>query len=209
MPVRVAIASAGLADLTVTAAFTMPVLRATARERYHGDHSKPGPWRTGADSGPSARRGAPARRRPCPSRPAPRASRAAPGRDVVQRQRRAGCLDGSAATTCNHGNSHLRHHRRTDRVVTVRQESRARRNGIRPADKWMAPLRRMNPRHCQQPGGGRLPIRTYVRRPTRPPLLYFPAVLAVRVFRISFLTSGAKRARTADLLHAMNHSGIL
>ena len=132
-----------------------------------------------------------------------------PGRDVVQRQRRAGCLDGSAATTCNHGNSHLRRHRRTDRVVTVRQESRARRNGIRPADKWMAPLRRMNPRHCQQPGGGRLPIRTYVRRPTRPPLLYFPAVLdfpavlAVRVFRISFLTSGAKRARTADLLHAI------
>jgi hypothetical protein len=50
---------------------------------------------------------------------------------------------------------------------------------------------------------GRCPIRTHVRRPTRPPLLYFPAVLTVRVIRISLLTSGAKRARTADLLHAI------
>jgi len=49
----------------------------------------------------------------------------------------------------------------------------------------------------------RRPIRTHVRRPTRPPLLYFAAVLAVRSVRISLLTSGAKRARTADLLHAI------
>ena len=35
----------------------------------------------------------------------------------------------------------------------------------------------------------------------------FPAVLAVRVFRISLLTSGAKRARTADLLHA--HAALI
>jgi hypothetical protein len=51
--------------------------------------------------------------------------------------------------------------------------------------------------------GARRPTRTHVRRPKRPPLLYFPAVLAVRVVRISFLTCGAKRARTADLLRAI------
>jgi hypothetical protein len=51
--------------------------------------------------------------------------------------------------------------------------------------------------------GERRPIRTCVRRPIGPPLLYFPAVLAVRTVRISLLTSGAKRARTADLLHAI------
>jgi hypothetical protein len=50
---------------------------------------------------------------------------------------------------------------------------------------------------------GRCPIRTHVRRPTRPPLLYFPAVLPVRFVRIRLLTCGAKRARTADLLHAI------
>jgi hypothetical protein len=53
------------------------------------------------------------------------------------------------------------------------------------------------------PAGTRCPIRTHIRRPRRPPLLYFPAVLAVRTVRISLLTSGAKRARTADLLHAI------
>jgi hypothetical protein len=49
----------------------------------------------------------------------------------------------------------------------------------------------------------RCPIRTHVRRPKWPPLLYFAAVLAVRFVRIRLLTSGAKRARTADLLHAI------
>ena len=39
---------------------------------------------------------------------------------------------------------------------------------------------------------GNLPDRTHVRRPA-PPLLYFPAVLAIRSVRISLLTSGAKR----------------
>src|ERR1700733_5015956 len=48
-----------------------------------------------------------------------------------------------------------------------------------------------------------MPDRTHIRRPTPPPLLYFPAVPAVRCVRISLLTCGAKRARTADLLHAM------
>src|SRR3984957_20974832 len=48
-----------------------------------------------------------------------------------------------------------------------------------------------------------MPDRIHVRRPGWPPLLYFAAVLAVRTVRISLLTSGAKRARTADLLHAM------
>lgn len=43
MPVRAAIASAGLAGLTVTAAFTLPVLHATARERDHSHYSKPIP----------------------------------------------------------------------------------------------------------------------------------------------------------------------
>jgi hypothetical protein len=38
---------------------------------------------------------------------------------------------------------------------------------------------------------------------SRPALLYFRAVSAVRSIRISLLTSGAKRARTADLLHAI------
>jgi hypothetical protein len=53
------------------------------------------------------------------------------------------------------------------------------------------------------PADGRCPIRTHIRRPTRPPLLYFAAVLTVRHVRIRLLTCGAKRARTADLLHAI------
>jgi hypothetical protein len=56
--------------------------------------------------------------------------------------------------------------------------------------------------------GGKMPIRIHVRRPERPPLLYFAAVLPVRFVRISLLTCGAKRARTADLLHAMNHQQV-
>ena len=62
-----------------------------------------------------------------------------------------------------------------------------------PGTEWAA----------SSPDGGRCPIRTHVRRPNGPPLLYFAAVLAVRSVRISLLTSGAKRARTADLLHAI------
>jgi hypothetical protein len=58
-------------------------------------------------------------------------------------------------------------------------------------------------RRANSPQPGKRPIRTHVRRPTRPPLLYFPAVLAVRFVRIRLLSSGAKRARTADLLHAI------
>jgi hypothetical protein len=65
---------------------------------------------------------------------------------------------------------------------------------------WPAPG---SQRRASSPQPGKYPIRTHVRRPTRPPLLYFAAVPAVRFVRISPLTSGAKRARTADLLHAI------
>jgi hypothetical protein len=41
MPVRMVIASAGVAGLAVTAAFTLPVLRATAREQGAGPHVAP------------------------------------------------------------------------------------------------------------------------------------------------------------------------
>jgi hypothetical protein len=72
-----------------------------------------------------------------------------------------------------------------------------------PGDRLRGPLRR---KACAAlPAArirGRYPIRTYVRRPNRPPLLYFPAALSVRTTRISPLTSGTKQARTADLLHA-------
>lgn len=41
MPVRAVIAAAGIAGLTVTAAFARPVLHATARERSRSHHTKP------------------------------------------------------------------------------------------------------------------------------------------------------------------------
>jgi hypothetical protein len=72
--------------------------------------------------------------------------------------------------------------------------------GDRLANAGSAPAIRCSAR---SPRRRRWPIRTHVRRPTRPPLLYFAAVLPVRYVRISLLTSGAKRARTADLLHAI------
>src|SRR5882757_2069411 len=69
---------------------------------------------------------------------------------------------------------------------------------------WPTPVQRLEPAVLPAASPEEdAPIRTQVRRPTRPPLLYFPAVLPVRVFRISLLTCGAKRARTADLLHAI------
>ena len=58
------------------------------------------------------------------------------------------------------------------------------------------------------PAGASCPIRTHIRRPKWPPLLYSPAVLTVRIVRISLLTSGAKRARTADLLHAISGQAV-
>ena len=69
---------------------------------------------------------------------------------------------------------------------------------------WPTSVQRLEPAAMPAaPASARCPIRTHIRRPTRPPLLYFAAVLPVRVVRISLLTSGAKRARTADLLHAI------
>ena len=69
---------------------------------------------------------------------------------------------------------------------------------------WPAPVQRLaadvGP---AAPQPGKKPIRTHVRRPIRPPLLYLAAVPPVRFVRIRPLTSGAKRARTADLLHAI------
>jgi hypothetical protein len=56
---------------------------------------------------------------------------------------------------------------------------------------------------ASSPRPGRYPIRTHVRRPIGPSLLYFAAVLAVRFVRIMLLTSGAKEIRTPDLLHAI------
>ena len=56
---------------------------------------------------------------------------------------------------------------------------------------------------CQQRQPGNMPDPNTRTAAGRPPLLYFPAVLPVRFVRISLLTSGAKRARTADLLHAI------
>ena len=65
---------------------------------------------------------------------------------------------------------------------------------------WPTPIQRLEPAVLPAVSPEEdAPIRTHVRRPTRPPLLYFAAVLAVRLVRISLLTSGAKRARTADL----------
>ena len=89
-------------------------------------------------------------------------------------------------------------------VVIRQQESRERRDWDLP--RRQAGQRRFsawNPVSRQQPGRRRCPIRTHIRRPKRPPLLYFAAVLTVRSVRISLLTSGTKRARTADLLHAI------
>ena len=61
-----------------------------------------------------------------------------------------------------------------------------------------------NPVSCQQPRSEEdaRSEHTY-GGPAGPPLLYFAAVLPVRPVRIWLLTSGAKRARTADLLHAI------
>ena len=78
------------------------------------------------------------------------------------------------------------------------------RRGFAQVTDWRTPVQRPESAAVPAaPAGGICPIRTHIRRPRRPPLLYFPAVLAVRVVRISILTSGAKRARTADLLHAI------
>jgi hypothetical protein len=43
-----------------------------------------------------------------------------------------------------------------------------------------------SPVSCQQPRRGKTPDRTHVRRPDRPPLLYFAAVLALRLFEFRF-----------------------
>jgi hypothetical protein len=63
-------------------------------------------------------------------------------------------------------------------------------------------------RPCQQPAGVMSLVGTDAPRLRRWPLLYFAAVLAVRSVRIALLTRGAKRARTADLLHAMGNAAV-
>jgi hypothetical protein len=56
---------------------------------------------------------------------------------------------------------------------------------------WPTSVQRLEPAAMPAaPAGARCPIRTHIRRPTRLPLLYFPAVLTVRTVRISPLTSG-------------------
>ena len=80
--------------------------------------------------------------------------------------------------------------------------------GFAQVTGWPTPIQRLDPVSCQQPQAAGAPDPNTGTAPTRPPLLYFPAVLAVRTVRIWLLTSGAKRARTADLLHAMNHPHV-
>jgi hypothetical protein len=99
---------------------------------------------------------------------------------------------------------------REGRVVTRWQEvtgpmSRGICPGHRLASAGSAPGSR---RRASISSRGTCPIRTHIRRPNWPPLLYFPAVLPVRSVRISLLTCGAKRARTADLLHAIQRQPV-
>jgi hypothetical protein len=92
---------------------------------------------------------------------------------------------------------------REGQVMTRRQSHWTDEAGFAQVTGWRTPVQRLETAVVPAPAGGICPIRTHIRRPTRPPLLYFPAVLAVRCVRISLLTCGAKRARTADLLHAI------
>jgi hypothetical protein len=93
---------------------------------------------------------------------------------------------------------------RTSCAVTRRQESPYPRSAICPAGRAGSAAARLGIGGlASSAGAGRHSIRTHVRRPTGPPLLYFAAVFAVRSVRIMLLTSGAKEIRTPDLLHAI------
>ena len=94
------------------------------------------------------------------------------------------------------------------RVATRRQGSQTARRGICPGHR---PTKRRSSVwtsvSCSQPSSRRCPIRTHVRRPIGPPLLYFAAVLLFDLFEL-FLTSGAKGIRTPDLLHAIRRQHV-
>ena len=150
---------------------------------------------------PVARRAGPARRAPpsanaraWPARSASGSGSGPPGRPVRPR------------TTCKCGNSHGQECRPPggpggDQVARVTGPARP---GFAQVTGLTMRFSAWNPVSCQQPRPEEdaRSEHTY-GGPAGPPLLYFAAVLPVRSVRISLLTSGAKRARTADLLHAM------
>jgi len=75
------------------------------------------------------------------------------------------------------------------RVVTRWQESQDRwSGGIAQVTDWPAPVQHLEADVGPAARSREKPIRTHVPRPTRPPLLYFPAVLPVQSVRIKLLT---------------------
>ena len=164
----------------------------------------PAPERRSALAGPAPdghhRRDAPEpARRACRQRTRPWPADAAPGSGSDPKNGQRGL------TTCKCSNSHgqICSSRRARWLPGGKSHGTDDR-GICAGDRADQPrFSAWNPVSCQQPRPGTCPIRTHVRRSSWPPLLYFPAVLAVRSVRISLPTCGAKRARTADLLHAI------
>ena len=93
-----------------------------------------------------------------------------------------------------------------DQLEIERQESSTR--GARefaPFTAWMAPPRRLGAcRLASSPHHGRCLIRTDVRRPIRPPVLYFAAASFYSICsNFASDLGGAKEIRTPDLLHAI------
>jgi hypothetical protein len=157
-------------------------------------------WRTSAPAGPQAtpwRNPAP-EPRSAPARPAPdghhrRAEPAVSQRDPGQRTRLLGVdrtartasaagLLANAATVAGRndppgepgGDQVVRVTGTDDRAICAGDRADQRRFRI-----W-------NPVSCQQRQSGKMPDPNTFGGPTRPPLLYFPAVLAVRLFEFRF-----------------------
>ena len=158
--------------------------------------------RPSAGPTPSARRAEPARRA-CRQRTRGPAQRGPVPGSRSDRQRATGLLANAATVTGRNGPPGEPD---GDQAARVTGPTRP---GFAQVTGWPTPIQRLGPWGLPAtPAGGRCPIRTHVRRPNRPPLLYFPAVPAVRFVRITPLTSGAKRARTADLLHAISRQHV-
>ena len=128
--------------------------------------------------------GAPSPRAALPSASAALAGRPTPGSGPDRQDSQ------HISTTCKCGNSHgQKWPSARAGWVTRRQSHWTDEAGVCPGDRLpnvgSASGIRVLP---AAPAGARCPIRTHIRRPKRPPLLCFPAVLAVLVVRISFLT---------------------
>jgi hypothetical protein len=81
--------------------------------------------------------------------------------------------------------------------------------GFAQVTGWPAPVQRLEADvGPASPAGEHARSEHTYGGPAGPPLLYFPAVLPVRSVRISLLNCGAKRARTADLLHAIQRQPV-